>query len=136
MYTVHGFVLHYFLVRNRTSLSSGHFDIDRHLSIFSFNSQQQRKSCIFHNYSFKVCEAACELSFKLCTCMCTVYMDANINVRAHTSGCMFAHMNVCEGKSDCVSSSICLSMCSQLFACVHVCMCLCLCTELLWLRPT
>lgn len=132
MYTVHGFVLHYFLVRNRTSLSPGHFDIDRHLSIFSFNSQQQRKSCIFHNYSFKVCEAACELSFKLCTCMCTVYMDANINVRAHTSGCMF----VCEGKSDCVSSSICLSMCSQLFACVHVCMCLCLCTELLWLRPT
>lgn len=43
-------------------------------------------------------------------------------MHAH-SICVCVRVCVCKGKSDCVSSSICLPMCAQRFACVHVCYC-------------
>lgn len=72
----------------------------------------------------KVCWAAFEGSSTLVTCVLFRRIHANKNVYPHISECVFAHINVCEGKSDCVGSSICLPMCAQRFACVHVCMCL------------
>lgn len=67
-----------------------------------------------HNHKF----ASTDKWLHVCTWACV-----------HVCACLCVSM--CKGKSDCVSSSICLPMCAQRFACVHVCTCL-----LLWLGPT
>lgn len=119
-------MLHYFLVGRRNFLQSCcHARLPGRYQSSHLPLRNKEIIAIFKisNYSFKgnkVCEAACELSFKLCTCV-PICMHANINVHAHVDECVSAHMTASLIVS--AQASVCPCVLSA-FACVHVRMCL------------